>query len=74
MMSPYVVDIPWNVWDRIVGRGEKSELEIKSQRLFHGIVVRELAADVITLDRANYAVFAQPCPFFVVELEFKDNP
>ena len=28
----------------------ESELEIKSQCSFHGIVVRELAADVITLD------------------------
>jgi len=45
-----LVDVPGNVWPGLSEGEQKSELEIKSQRLFHGIVVRELAADVITLD------------------------
>ncbi len=46
----YLVDIPGNMWAGLSEGEHKSELEIKTQRLFHGIVVRELAADVITLD------------------------
>ncbi len=59
--------------DKIFEGEQKSELEIKTQRPFHGIVVRELAADVIPLDGSNYAFFAQFGLVFIVESEFQDN-